>query len=511
MHRCLLILEIVQSILSMIGQPKDERGRSRDPEELQEMQQCAAQIARTCRALYDPAMDILYRELLTIEPLIKCLPRDLWKIDSVNQVLIFCRALTPDDFALLQRNAFRVRILGDPNIASDIDYTLGDVSYGVLNECHYNYCQDAPFCPSLRELTWTEDRQGYNRFIELFLGQNLDKLFLMGRWTRALGDYPFHVKSPFVKTFNSTALDGGSNNIFLDAISHWRTLEVLATRMPPNEGMHYIASSSSLKRLDIFLFPSNFEYSPAQFTARLSTLKLLALAFPVFATFLNCFSLSTRQVDLRSLEIPLAIQAQTSFELLSSRLDRGDLHKINIGLGQDYTTQQCEDPAFIFDFGTISPLLSFTALRVLNLGMCLASNIDDEALREMASSWPNLEEIMLGTNHGNTIVPAPRSTHRGFLHLLERCRFLRTLEMAFDTTGVGPDQSTSHWPSKSLNTKITLLVVGNSPIQDPVAVRAFLSTVIPSLVGIFVPPTKNDLEADVNRLNMWKEVSIYLS
>jgi hypothetical protein len=39
-------------------------------------------LLKTCKALYEPALDILWRDLDILAPLVMCLPGDVWKIKN---------------------------------------------------------------------------------------------------------------------------------------------------------------------------------------------------------------------------------------------------------------------------------------------------------------------------------------------------------------------------------------------------------------------------------------------
>ena len=68
MHHCLLVPEIVANIAAECN----------DATYMTETSSLFA-MATTCRAFHESALDALYRDLWSIGPLIKCLPRDLWE------------------------------------------------------------------------------------------------------------------------------------------------------------------------------------------------------------------------------------------------------------------------------------------------------------------------------------------------------------------------------------------------------------------------------------------------
>lgn len=60
MHRCLRVDEIVRNIADL----HISEGHKSD----------VAHLAFSCRTLYDPVMDALWRELNSLQPLLRCLP-----------------------------------------------------------------------------------------------------------------------------------------------------------------------------------------------------------------------------------------------------------------------------------------------------------------------------------------------------------------------------------------------------------------------------------------------------
>ena len=62
MHPCLTVDEVVRNIANLF--------HSKEAKSLL----C---LGLACRAFYDPAMDVLWRSLRSIDPLLRCLPRDV--------------------------------------------------------------------------------------------------------------------------------------------------------------------------------------------------------------------------------------------------------------------------------------------------------------------------------------------------------------------------------------------------------------------------------------------------
>lgn len=67
MHQCLSICEVLYSICDRTDTKAD-----------------ALSLAMTCRTFLEPALDALWREIVLFDPLIACLPGDLWREETVE-------------------------------------------------------------------------------------------------------------------------------------------------------------------------------------------------------------------------------------------------------------------------------------------------------------------------------------------------------------------------------------------------------------------------------------------
>jgi hypothetical protein len=71
MHRCLLIPEIVCLVCLEL--------RNEHPDA------SLAAFAQTCLVFSEPALNALWYELYDLQPLVKCMPRDLWEVEYIGQ------------------------------------------------------------------------------------------------------------------------------------------------------------------------------------------------------------------------------------------------------------------------------------------------------------------------------------------------------------------------------------------------------------------------------------------
>jgi hypothetical protein len=61
MHRCLYIQEIISIIFKYLDKKRD-----------------VVALATTCKTFRDPALQIVWSEIRSLVPLIRCLPSDIW-------------------------------------------------------------------------------------------------------------------------------------------------------------------------------------------------------------------------------------------------------------------------------------------------------------------------------------------------------------------------------------------------------------------------------------------------
>ncbi|KAG2357956.1 hypothetical protein BDR07DRAFT_1418929 [Suillus spraguei] len=141
---------------------------------------------------------------------------------------------------------------------------------------------------------------------------------------------------------------------------------------------------------------------------------------------------------------------------------------------------------------------------------CGNLTINDQDLVRAAKSWPKLKKLRLA-DEGRWITPArPKITLDGFASLLLHCPDLCSLGIGMDATSYSV--VTPEVPGSGVvNTKITTLSVGASLIESPLAVAAFLSSVLPNLKNILSKVDTGYVTAasETHRVK-WTKASKYL-
>jgi hypothetical protein len=130
---------------------------------------------------------------------------------------------------------------------------------------------------------------------------------------------------------------------------------------------------------------------------------------------------------------------------------------------------------------SISLLFPFHNLEVLSIETPTSFKyIDDSLISDIADAWPRLRALRfcdLQEHDEHTKV-----TVFGLLPL-SNCAYLKSLTISLDSTI--PDTQTFRKADGTFyNGSLSHLAVGNSPIEDPEAVAAFLSNVFPNLTSI---------------------------
>lgn len=84
MHPCLLIPELALYIIHFLA---DDRPAWHDSRYLKNSRD-VARLARTCKVLAEPALDVLWRTQHSLSPLVMCLPSDVWELTKRKKTIV---------------------------------------------------------------------------------------------------------------------------------------------------------------------------------------------------------------------------------------------------------------------------------------------------------------------------------------------------------------------------------------------------------------------------------------
>ena len=265
-----------------------------------------------------------------------------------------------------------------------------------------------------------------------------------------------------------------------ETVCCWSELVHLETGVLSTRALAHLASLPSLKSLH---FEScDFFSGMHTFTSEIHRTSIGAWTLPILThclrnvRFISCRSVVLRFHDLDwvvsdPLEIPDFIVSIS--ECFSSTLEQLSVKCAGL------TTEMAIDPSFVLSFHAVTPLLSFSYLKKVDLSCFCAPAIDDAMIKTIAQSWPLLEEFRIG-DIADWMIP-PSLTFTGLVHLIRHCQHLRDIAMSFRASLI--DSNSEPFSRTIPNAKITSIYVGNSPIDAAVtaAVASQLHILLPNL------------------------------
>jgi hypothetical protein len=148
---------------------------------------------------------------------------------------------------------------------------------------------------------------------------------------------------------------------------------------------------------------------------------------------------------------------------------------------KDVKWNSSERDTDILTIGAIRPLLNFSELCSIELGLRAGIDLEDADMKEMAKAWPQLCSFSMRTRH--TAERRPRVTLTGLIPLVKYCQNLSSLMISVNAWEVEVSKSR---PAKGVEgTALEVLGIGDSPIADPVPVAVFLSDLFPEVRDIY--------------------------
>ncbi|KAH7929962.1 hypothetical protein BV22DRAFT_93909 [Leucogyrophana mollusca] len=452
MHQCLTVLELLHCIFRYVA-----------------LKKTLALLARTCRTFTDPALDVLYCELESLRPLIKCLPRDLWREDA--GFLSFQGSMSTESWDIFMGYSRRVRSL---HHRRDLDK-----SSQLLEMALFNAFSSPPtllLFPNLRKLNaWSVDAG----FIRLCLSPGLVS-FSLGGFGRCEQIVPS--LAALCPQLQRVELGVPGAPLAYDTLVKWAHLKHLSCGEITTEAFNYLARLPSLKTLDFWLPSAAPTVVGGQYAfASLHALRIRSNTFSPSALFLPSMSGPLRKFSLHLVAnkaAPSPDAIREVFESLSSGCTLDTLLQVRLDLNWNGDPPLPGVSTLTLDI--FKPLFSLRNLRTLSIISGCTFSLDDDDLECMALAWPQLEVLDLRTVRGWG--EHPRVTLEGLPRLLRHCPSLKTLGLAIDASTIGAGRSR---PGRGVcNTSITKLELAYSPIENWVYVATFLSDILPSVKSL---------------------------
>ncbi|KAF8142025.1 hypothetical protein EV363DRAFT_42484 [Boletus edulis] len=437
-----------------------------------------AALARTCRAFKEPALDVLWEELNDLSPLLRCVPEASHQISS--GLYGIRRSLTQIEWDILRSYTRRIRsiFLEDAGIDQESLVMLSkppmiEPLLSNVRKLRFDYTPRTKFLsfhhlPSLVSLD-----------IHLKLHPLDQEIF------RSFAKVSPSLTELYIESHHPANFDMGG--VDPSIICHWRNyrtfwcsklhLDVITlvhlSRMPALTCLSFAFRSELLEEIS----PS---FSPLIF----SNLKKLMLRS-------------------RSLDLIFRLVSQTRYPAVTNvsasitqlRPSRQDLSSFFTGVqtsGSPDTIQKLwlvQERTWaptpvpwnkpVLGLEDLQLYMPFSNLRRINLSIDWKVNLTDDELLSFASTWPLLEELLINMDWGWKTLGG--ITPNGLLKVLQICRSLTRIALAFDTRGY------TEVPPSPASLGLTLPRISLIHVLDSIIEEESVPAIAAFIAGLVLP------------------------
>ncbi|KAF8550892.1 hypothetical protein OG21DRAFT_1487398 [Imleria badia] len=430
MHHALRLEEI---LLNIFGQcyPPTPINRQRAPRATADL----AALARTCRRFKEPALDVLWTELVNLSPLARCLPEASHRIYPGYTWYSFSRPLKAAEWETLRNYTRRVR--------SVLDFTRG-LNWDSVKTL-FNPPTPDPMFPNLRILRWEFIRETFPLMHHLAVPSltSLEINFVFGdvpsfhSFPLSLGDL-----CPNIRRFRigMRRPQAGSDEAISGLVRRWANLQDIHCPF-------ISLDSDSLTHLSRTPFLTNLSFALDTLVADYITSSDSILLFPQLRD-LEIYSQSLKPISrlLSHIRLPMVESLTVNIEscppkhILRSYLiavQKSCSRHILVSLRLTQTrSPSCTNHGlerYQLTLDDMRPCITFGQLRRIDINIASTVNVTNNDLLELASACPHLEYLLINEEWGWKT--ASGITPDGLLQLFQRLRSLRHFCLAIDTCG----------------------------------------------------------------------------
>ncbi|KAF8870458.1 hypothetical protein BD779DRAFT_537688 [Infundibulicybe gibba] len=501
-HRCLLIPEILRIICLHI-KIHHRRDRSRDLQA----------VALVCRSFYNASLDLLWRDVTGLLPLLRTLPSDVWSGPLTRHKAVLARAIIPSDLERFRAYACCVQVYGDHYI--DVPITI----YHALS-FHFH---DRPIFPNLVKISWRFERREIFPYISMFLGPRIREMEL-----NVSGDSvqisllpTLGTRCPSLVHFELSTPDcyPDIGQQMKSLLSQWGQLETLIIYYLPEESLRIVAALPHLRSFTLSRADDDYgdAFSPTPGTNAFPALQDLSITASSPVLCINILK-AAKNCSLKEFTFSLFGTNLTVwrdlFATLAELCNKGNLTSISV---DDLVVQAEEqDPGTADELRLLFPLTGLT--RLVFTTRC-GFDIDDAFMHEMAGAWPRMHTLNIGAAEIFQPFEPQRLTLQGLAPLAELCPDLRNLTVHINVAHICSNHFDACLGSGS-GSCVDYLDVARSPISKESVpwAAAYLSALFPKLRELqyeddymgFEQPAYPDRWEDVeNHLAVYRHVSGY--
>ncbi|KAG1744544.1 uncharacterized protein EDB91DRAFT_189270 [Suillus paluster] len=433
-------------------------------------------LARTCKTFYEPAMDLIWANMVGIEPFLGCVAR-------LHPMYFDCEGIEPlsgDEARQFMRHAARVRSMCIPFYEH----------LHLLNILPTETC----LFPRLTSLTWEVPRSDTINF-HLFLSPTLRhcSISALHPSMQSIGTRCAALEHLAIKASHRSTAD--ERSLLARTVRSCKQLQYLDCAPLDWATWNHLSNVHPLLSVRIRdngclpLDRSDLKFAPF---LNIVTLQLYVetAAYPIAV--------------IRHLEFPSLIE----FEMHVNILPWADAEELFRTLSQCKSFRQTLKDIAIFSSDDAAQEPSCNSLTAIRQFLCFPQlqtlwlscdncpiYLDNDLLLEAISSWPHIRQLQLGSNPD--LYPPPVVTFRGLFAALRLCPQLETLRILIDVDDIDIDpeaESYQHTSLTSLN-----LCLSHHEDADAEAVARIIFFMLPGIEQVGLGADWEDGWHEVNR------------
>ncbi|KAG2111176.1 uncharacterized protein F5147DRAFT_771909 [Suillus discolor] len=430
--------------------------------------------ASTCRAFERPALNALWRDLQSVKPVVKCLPRNLFGSGLEGGVALR-EPLDDRMWHTLVKYTSRVHSI---TVLDDMEAI--DLLCAIILSCS---SAPASLFPNLHKLKWhasgTHCAAQVLRmvFVPSLLELNMDipsassaflsVLSTLGTSCPRLQNMSLNYGPSFpILSFKASPFITRS----ISQLHHLHTLSVCDLGI---QGIKHLTELRALESLSLkFTDPSDWDTVDLSFPGfhNLQSLGLSTVTMEQASSFLS----SLQFVRTKEIRVDFVHQDESTaipqlFAIIQERCDNDKLESISLH-GDDPEDTHTGQSIF-------APLYACRNLTQLLIGSVCYISMSNKELGRLATAWPKLQVLQIKCYPSDdSIMP----TFHGLITLLGRCPALTSITLVINVTKFnGIDLKSPGGGCR--NERLKFLALGNSPIKVPVNVALIISGLFPNL------------------------------
>ncbi|KAG2154389.1 uncharacterized protein EDB93DRAFT_1131952 [Suillus bovinus] len=468
-------------------------------------------LALTCRTFEGPALDALWRNLQSLEPLVNCIPTHFWGFNFQGELMLL-RPIDTKVWATFRRYASRVHSITQSGDPSPI------IEHLRILMLSYPYPSSTMF-PALQSLAWNVNQT--HLIIEFLRMAFVPSLVSLDLRITSISPALMSVLStigtacPNLTSFRPQVDDPTWNRelapFLTQAICQLHHLSALTVCELEDPGMMHVTQLQSLKTLWLYIGPSFLRRTgllPQSLgLEHLEHLGLQAIRLNHMTDFLRSLgTVRSKHITAVFSSNAFGQQSDSISQFCTMVLERCDNDTLEaITLCEQFYNTFHNVYAQPSDFG---PLRLLRNLTYFDVEAACTISISNDGLGELVKAWPKLTTFRLNCYRDPTSTVLP--TFHGLINVLRLCPELVSLSLVIDTTQLDGIDIKS--PGNGIgNNGLQDLVLGNSPISSPLDVALVLSSLLPNLMGVNLSPwiggPLDALFAKQWAMEQWKQVN----